>query len=366
MPNKAQTLLADLQKKFGENKVMMASQIPVGDPISTGSLALDFATSFGGFPSNRVVEICGKEGTGKTTLALMTMLNALKLYPDKSALFLDIEHKIDKDWMEMIVGSEVLANRVFYIQPSSIENATNIYRQALESGLICMAILDSIGGAPTVRRNEDAEVGHYGGNALGVGEWSRTAATYSSIYNCLTVGINQTRVDMSGYNQLITPGGRAWTHAPVLRIELVRGKDTETIRLPGEEKPVPVGFTVFAKVRKNQVGPPGRTAFYWFYHIPTEDHEFGIDTLDEITRLSIITRVVELRGGYYYHQALPKGQVQGLLKLKEAVRTDEALRATIVSEVLASLKDHAAEVAPLSDPDAPIDGVLAVHLTGGE
>lgn len=71
------TLMSDLQKRFGEGKVMMASDIPVGPPISTGSLALDFATGYGGFPSNRVVEICGKEGTGKTTLALTAMLHAL-------------------------------------------------------------------------------------------------------------------------------------------------------------------------------------------------------------------------------------------------------------------------------------------------
>ena len=59
----AKKLLADLQKTFGEGKVMFASDIPVGPPISTGSLALDYATGYGGFPANRVVEICGKEAT---------------------------------------------------------------------------------------------------------------------------------------------------------------------------------------------------------------------------------------------------------------------------------------------------------------
>ena len=187
---KIATLLTDLQKRFGADKVMMASDIPVGPPISTGSLALDFATGYGGFPSNRVVEICGKPDTGKTTLALMTMLNALAGDPQRGALFLDVEHKITPDWLEMVVGKELLENRVIYVQPATIEEATNVYRKAVESGQVCIAILDSIGGAPTVRRNDDAEVGHYGGNAIGVGEWSRSAATYSSIHDCLTIGIN--------------------------------------------------------------------------------------------------------------------------------------------------------------------------------
>ena len=63
-------LLADLQKRYGSERVMMASDIPVGPPISTGTLALDCATNYGGFPNNRVVELYGREGTGKTTLAL--------------------------------------------------------------------------------------------------------------------------------------------------------------------------------------------------------------------------------------------------------------------------------------------------------
>jgi recombination protein RecA len=364
---KHDVLMASLQESY-PGKVMWANEIPVGDPISTGSLALDFATGFGGFPSNRVVEVCGKEGTGKTTLALMTMLNALELYPGRAAIFLDLEHKIDKDWLEDIVGPDMLGTRIFYIQPTSIENATNIYRDAVGTGEVCMAILDSIGGAPTVRRNDDAESGHYGGNAIGVGEWSRSAATYASVYNCLTIGLNQTRVDMTGLHGLNLPGGKAWSHAPVLRVELYRGKDTETVKFPGEKKPVAVGYTVYAKIRKNQVGMPGRTAYWWFYNIATPEHPFGIDTLDEITRLSIATQVVRLGGGWYNHTLLPGGKVKGLPAFKEVVNTNEAFRAALVTEVLASLGDHAAEVAPISDPDAPIEeiesGMMGLFLTG--
>jgi len=349
----AKKLLAELQKTFGEDKAMMASEIPVGPPVSTGSLALDYATGYGGLPSNRVVEICGKEGTGKTTLALMAMLNALEMYPESCAIFLDVEHKLTKDWLETIVGAGLLDNRIVYLQPTSIEEATNMYRQSVSSGGVCCAILDSIGGAPTVRRNDDATVGHYGGNAQGVGEFARSAATHASIYNCLTIGINQTRVDMSGYNQLITPGGRAFGHACVLRVELVRGRETEHLTLAGEK--VPVGHNVFAKIRKNQVGAPGRTAMYWFYHIPTPERGFGVDTLDEIARLGVKTGVLTMRGGWYHHPEFAEGRVQGLPKVKELLRADTALRSLLSSQVIASLDSVADQVAPISDPDAPVE-----------
>lgn len=367
-------LLADMQKKFGDNVVKRGSEVRLGPPVSTGSLALDFATGYGGFPSNRVVEIYGREGTGKTTLALMTMLNALKANPDRGALFIDVEHKITPEWLELIVGRDVVQNRLMYLSAKSIEHATNLYRAAVESGTICCAILDSIGGAPTIRRNDDAEVALMGGNAIGVGAFAQMAATHSDTMDCLTIGINQVMetIGKMAYNDA-TPGGHKWKHACVLRIELVRGRDQESIKLPGEEKPVPIGYTVFGKVRKNQVGAPGRTAMYWFFNVFTEEHGFGIDQLDEISRLSIMTGVLRRKGGWYHHPALPidakeEHKVQGLAGFQTLLRSDETLRQIIVSEVMATLSDHASEVAPLSDPDGPIEmsGLEKLYVTGND
>jgi recombination protein RecA len=358
-----------LQKQFGEKKIMYGSKIPVGTPIPTGSLALDFSTGFGGFPSNRAVEISGRNGTGKTTLALFTMLNALAKNPHRAALFLDVEHKVTKEWLRLIVGDELMdTNRVIYVQPTSIENATNIYREAVESGLICCAVLDSIGGAPTVRFSDDAEKGRVGGNSIGVGEFARAAATFSAVYDCLTIGVNQLRVVMNSRipNLMDTPGGEAWKCACILRVELVRGRDTEHAVIDGEK--MPIGYTIMAKIRKNQVGAPGRTAMYWFYNVFTPEHGFGIDKLDEINRLSIMTRVVRLAGGWYNHLLLPGGKVHGLPAYQQAVREDIELQAALSAEVLAVLKDYASEVAPISDPDAPVEentSLMGIYLTGG-
>lgn len=375
MPSpKAASLLADMQKKFGENTVMMASEIPVGPPVSSGSIALDYATGYGGFPINRVVEIYGRPGTGKTTLALLTMANALKKYPKHMGVFMDVEHKVTKEWLERIVGEECANERIIYCQPTSIENATNVYRAAAESHQVCCAILDSIGGAPTVRRNDDAEVGHYGGNAMGVGEFARSAATLSATHNCLTIGINQVRANMGMGFLDETPGGHQWKHACVLRIELVKGKDTETIKLPGEEKPFPVGNTIFGKVRKNQVGAPGRQAMYWFYHYDTPEWGFGVDYLDEIARLGIMTQTFQRsseKSGWYHHPCFPKDakgehKLNGINAIKELVRSDEKVREQLTAQIIASLDRYAGQVAPISDPEGPVDIISPAFLEGME
>jgi recombination protein RecA len=354
-PNpQAQAIKADMQKRFGDEAVMMGSEIPVGDPISTGSLALDYATDFGGFPSNRVVEIYGKEGTGKTTLALHAMLNALDLRPNHYGLFMDVEHKIDKDWLEMIVGPELLDTRLFYMQPETIEEATNMYRYALSKWPMCCAILDSIGGSPTVRDNEDAEVRTVTGNSSGVTVWARAACTQASIRDCLTIGINQVRsvINTRIPGLVDTPGGWAWRHHCTLRIELVRGREKEEATINGEK--MRIGYDIHAKVRKNGVGPEGRTAMYWFYNIPTPEHPFGIDKLDEITRLAPLTKVVTRKGGWYHHDLLPGGKLQGFDAFKAAVKEDKEIQKALAVEVMATIATVGAHVAPMSDPEAEV------------
>jgi hypothetical protein len=69
----------------------------------------------------------------------------------------------------------------------------------------------------------------------------------------------------------------------------------------------------------------------------------------------VLAGVVERKGGWYHHPALPEGRILGKDKLEAAIRDDDALFDTLRSETMARLADVADQVAPLSDPEAPID-----------
>ena len=76
-------LVSDLKSQFGDDSVMFANEIPLEPPISSGSLALDFAIGHGGFPSDRVIELAGEEGCGKTTLSLLAATRFLDAQPER-------------------------------------------------------------------------------------------------------------------------------------------------------------------------------------------------------------------------------------------------------------------------------------------
>lgn len=756
-------LLAGMRKQFGESaKISVASDLQGTRTFgSSGSLALDFALGNGGWPTNRVVEICGSEHVGKTSLALLTMRSFLLAQPERCALLLDCEHKSDVDWVAAMVGEELMG-RVIIMQPLHIEQATDMYTSAvagdpakgIPSGLFSIAVLDSIGGAPSMQSvNKSAEIATFGGNAIGVGRFARLAASHSNIFNCLaaetpvitdkgvraigdlagsihrvltaggnwveapfkefgvqplmrvtlerngrrrefyatsghrwfidrqrtkrlyvhgslswddidkirdlhaqgeltqrdiagrfgvsqtaisriinrtrwtdeqrardavdgdlgtikktelttgelqagmrltaaygrnlirdgvspspfgiargmtfgdgsrmgrgcvvdlfgkkdanmlpyflgcrsyrydrkgynvesvrvvdlpgyfkdrpplhespaylygwlagyfaadgnvntqgqvgltsveranlehveaicrllgihtadisthsgevtlpqggrrevtyhtlrldpyslseaffcipehrerwhqrmqmpnrrvehwtvvaieetdrveevycavvpetesfaldgniltgnclTIGINQVREDMAGLHRVIRPGGLAWKHAIAQSVVLKRGQGKLNETINGEE--IQVGQEIKAKIIKNGLAVPGRVASWWFFNMPTTNHMFGIDTLEEIVRLSVLAGVVERRGGWYHHPALSGGRILGKDKLEAAIRDDTALYATLRSEVMARLGDVADQVAPITDPEAPIDDTPMIRPIG--
>jgi recombination protein RecA len=350
-------LKADLVNRYGEEAIMFAADMPVRPPISSGSLALDFATGIGGLPTDRVIEVAGADGSGKTTLGLLAMQNFLDLQPNRGAVILDTEHKLTADWCEQLIGPERM-NRVMLAWPDHMEQAHNIYVEAVASGLVSFVLFDSIGGSPTMRTaQKDAEKGEIGGNSLAVGRFARMAGTYSQKYNCLTFGINQVRADMDGFHRHMTPGGHAWKHHCIMRIQLKRGQYKVHEEIDGEV--MQVGYNIVAKLVKNQLAAPGRQAWWWFYNVPTEKYGFGIDTTDEVVRLAILTRVIGQKAAMYYHPDLPDGKVRGLPRLNETIKASDPLRITIIQQTMDVLnkggESLASAVAPISDPDADID-----------
>lgn len=352
-------LVENITKDFGEKSVYMARDMPPIPYVSSGSLCLDFAIGTGGIPTNRMVELCGSEGSGKTTLALLTACSIIDRDPNRMVMYIDMEHKLTPEWMEKLIEDRM--DNLFIFAPDSIEQAHQAYRKYVKQGIVSMAIIDSLGGAPTNQamddtRNVAEKAMSMGGNAKAVSELSRLACNLSAKYDCLTLGINQTRDDTKSMhgNQIQTPSGHAWKHHCALRIHLRRGYEKLEVKRGGEA--VQVGFDISARILKNQLGgTENRTAKWQFFTKDTEEFgPFGIDTTEECVRLSTVLGVVERGGSYYKHSSFPGGQIQGKPAMFDLVREDSKVREALVADVMAMLSkepDKIAEVAPIETED---------------
>jgi len=106
--------------------------------ISTGSLKLDLALGTGGLPKGRMVEIFGKEASGKTTLALHIVKEAQK--NGGCCAYIDAENAFNPLFAEAIgVDSE----RLLIAQPDSAENSLSIVN-TLVGGSVAVVVVDSV------------------------------------------------------------------------------------------------------------------------------------------------------------------------------------------------------------------------------
>lgn len=353
------SIIKDIQKKYGVESASAATDMPPMNVVHSGSLALDFALGCGGMPTNRVVEFLGEEGSGKTTAALLVATQIIKQQPERAVVILDMEHKLTPSWVEKLMGDAI--NNLVVLNPDTIEQASDMMRDTVKSGKVSMVVLDSIGGAPTQQVMDDDRSAEQsesmGGNAKGVTKFARWAANFSAKYDCLVVGINQQRDDTKSRhgNMIVTPGGRGWKHACILRIQFRKGPEKYFAKINGEE--IRVGFNVIARTIKNQAGgEEGRTAEWRFFNTESEEYgPVGIDTVEECIRLATKVGVIVRAGAYYRHPALPDGQLQGMGKLVPAIREDDALRATIVSETMAALTGEDVDASAIS-PIVEVDG----------
>ena len=90
----------EISKFFGPDTIFFDGDINIGkyDYIPTGSPALDEAIGIGGIPRGRIIQLAGKESSGKTMLALSCIKSYLDSNPNNTALFIDAEYTYDPEW----------------------------------------------------------------------------------------------------------------------------------------------------------------------------------------------------------------------------------------------------------------------------
>jgi recombination protein RecA len=232
--------------------------------IRTGSLALDEALEIGGFPRGRIVEIFGKEGVGKTTLALKTAANAQRV---GAVALVDAEHKLDLPWAR-VNGLNV--DEALILQGTRAKDTMDSILQLIRSGDFALVVVDSLTalfpGEDLEASDGDftSEMGRLFARTL-----PRIASAAGRTQTCVLL-LNQVRHNEEIFGRkTISAGGHALAHHSSIRLELARmmaQKDGDNV----------VGYGVKGTVVKSCVGPPFRVAVW------NINFERGIDLESEL------------------------------------------------------------------------------------
>jgi len=316
--------ISQIEKRFGKGAVMKLGEnthTPI-DVIPSGSLSLDIALGVGGIPKGRITEIFGPEASGKTTLAQHIIAEAQKR--GMVAAYIDVEHALDRSYAS---DCGVKTEDLYISQPDTGEQALEITEALVRSGAVDVIVVDSV-AALVPQAEIEGEMGdsHVGLQARLMSQALRKLAAAISKSNTVVIFINQLRekVGIVYGNPEVTPGGRALKFYSSVRIDLRR---TETL-MAGN---VAVGNHVKAKIVKNKVAPPFRSAEFdiMFAH--------GISKEGDLIDLGVQQGLINKSGAFFSYGDVRLGQ--GRENAKTYLSQNPELALEIEQKIRASASD---------------------------
>ncbi len=327
--------LQQIEKSYGAGSIMKLSddQVVPAEGIPTGALSLDLALGGQGMPRGRICELYGPEGGGKTTLALHVVANAQAA--GGVAAFIDAEHALDPTWARKL---GVKLDSLLISQPDTGEQALEICEMLVRSNAVDVIAIDSV-AALIPRAEIEGEMGdqHVGLQARLMSQAMRKLTGVIAKTRTCVIFINQIRMKigvMFGSPET-TPGGRALKFYSSVRVDVRRItsiKEGDRI----------IGNRVRARVTKNKIAPPFRTAEFDILF------DSGISSVGDLLDLAVENGVVVKSGAWFSYGDVRLGQG------REAARSFLADNDDLRQEIKQAVLDKLAPAPPKkARPDAP-------------
>ena len=332
--------VAQLEKQFGRGTLLRLGDehfVQKVRAISTGSLSLDIATGVGGFPRGRVVEIFGPEASGKTTLALHAVANAQK--QNGIACYIDAEHALDPSFAGKI-GVDV--DNLLVSQPDTAEQALEICEALVRSNAVDIIVVDSVAAmVPKAEVEGDMGDSHMGLQARLMSQALRKLTAAISRSKTLVIFINQIRMKigvMFGSPETTT-GGQALKFYASMRIEIRR---VSTVK----DKEESVGNRVRAKVVKNKLSPPFRSAEFEILF------DEGISEEGDVLDMAIADKLIQKSGSWFSldGENLGQGRENTRIFLKDHPEIVEKLKSELLKAKGLTWLDSPEEIGQDTDP----------------
>ena len=305
-----------LTKEFGEGSITYASALKPREYRSSGSISVDMALG-GGFGKSTVVDIVGKQSSGKTLLFEMAAVTAQREESRPSCLF-DFEGTFDPTRFVALGGDlsglALIRAENFGAKVGSLflEWAADMMKQQLEHKMFACIGNDSTAAMTSkaeyaIKEEKGEEAATMAYTARGMSSVLRQVVGTGLLARSGTTlfYMSQMRdaIGVRGFKGMPPAdkrtGGRALPFYAATQIEISRG---ETFKADLDEnglvsKDIEIGHETKIRVRKNKNNKnQGRVASFDLY---SDGEIHGIDKVGELQRLSVLAGVVKKEGNYY-------------------------------------------------------------------
>jgi recombination protein RecA len=345
---KANTSLAALMATALSTKetpitVYRADEVITRNVMSTGFMHLDMATGAGGLVMGRIVIFHGKEGCGKTTLAIQVGIQAQRR--GGLIVYFDYESKLDLPYVKQL-GADM--DSFVHITPAHIEEGMNQLEKCLKEmakvdpDLPVVFVWDSVSSATSKFAHEHGfGETKFPPEAKVYAQGLRKVARIVNMGQALLIGITQKKVKIDGHIVSDKIGvGNAWVHHAYMIIKWVSKQMPDKAKVSGSARRG-TQETWKVEVVKNQAGDPMKTASLQM------NYGRGYDPAHSVLMAGLDLKLVDKSGASYAFDNERFGaSAESAVK---AIAEDEHLRDRLISAIEAKLSGGALEVEGVTD-----------------
>lgn len=319
----------------------------------------DEVLKIGGLPYGRVIQFWGPDHSGKTLLSIHSVACAQRENPDKIAIYIDTELTFDKAWAKAL-GVDL--DRLVVLQGNDAEKELGDSLKAIESGVVCCMVIDSLGNL-----DEDSSSGSaVFDTKLVKGVSERVHKTIPGLFAKIMTSFNKKLIPAIKKHEVLFiatnhirskigvlygptedfPGGWSWKHNITLSLGCRKVGDIRDSKdLP------PYGAIMAITVLKNKLAPAGKTndeSHLQFYFEGGMEKAETIGLFNEAITLDVIT------GGPLWFTVVdpetkkPGKKINGKAKILTALMEDGEFREQITKAIAYAKQQNPSGISEVS------------------
>jgi protein RecA len=289
-----------LNKEFEDETLSIKADVnPVYRRMPTGAFGLDYPL-YGGLPYGRIVTFAGLFHSGKTTAACLAMAAYQRVNPDKTCVYVDVEHSLDRPFQARMTGLDL--TKLLYVNPKTLtgEQILDYILELQKEDDIGMIVIDSLPAllpAASLEADMEKDPGMRGTIAKSL---HRFLATMSNLVNNagnILVLINQVRISgytFTGAPIYSEPTGQSSQYYSSIKVRFgtrtfIKGDKVDASDGEGAE-----GFRLKFAITKNKCGPVARGGGFLSFN-----YDRGFMWLDDLVEIASKFGFI-IKGGSYY------------------------------------------------------------------
>lgn len=249
------------------------------DKISSGILSLDVSLG-GGFPLNKITEVCGPPNSSKTSF----ILNLIKQNPECVTAYLDIDNSVSYDYLE---NMGIDAESLVISHPESAEQLIQIVQSLVSNKAVDIIVVDSIATLISKDELKNSMLSHSNNNIIVDTIKKLSGLIYKS--DCAMILVNQIRNDLKSqkYGSEIAIADRALNTYATIRLDI---RQTNEIHHYDQI----IGAKLKISIKKNKIAlKKGESVSINHYY------KSGIDTVDDLLELAVNANIIQRSGSWY-------------------------------------------------------------------